>query len=69
MFIDDELNKALQNPKWNGLFLEPFRGRELSINKVQWLNIAFRLCIEGFALCKDGLHSFCSHYAILEVVV
>jgi hypothetical protein len=26
MFIDDEPSKALQNPKWNGLFLEPFRG-------------------------------------------
>jgi hypothetical protein len=24
-FIDDEFNKAFQNPKWSGLFLEPFR--------------------------------------------
>jgi hypothetical protein len=30
LFIDDEPNKALQNPKWNGLFLEPFKGHELS---------------------------------------
>jgi hypothetical protein len=43
LFIDDEPNKAFQNPKWNGLFLEPFRGRELSKNKVQWLNLASRL--------------------------
>jgi hypothetical protein len=28
------------NPKWNGLFLEPFRGHELSKNKMQWLNLA-----------------------------
>jgi hypothetical protein len=34
VFIDDEPSKALQNPKWNGLFLEPFIGRELSKNKV-----------------------------------
>ncbi len=43
MFIDDEPSKALQNPKWNGLFLEPFKGRELFKKKVQWLNLAFRL--------------------------
>jgi hypothetical protein len=30
LFIDDELSKAFQNPKWSGLFLEPFRGCELS---------------------------------------
>jgi hypothetical protein len=30
LFIDDELTKALQNPKWSGLFLEPFKGHELS---------------------------------------
>jgi hypothetical protein len=40
VFIDDEPSKALQNPKWNGLFLEPFIGRELSKNKVQWLDLA-----------------------------
>jgi hypothetical protein len=34
LFIDDEPSKALQNPKWSGLFLEPFRGHELSKNKV-----------------------------------
>jgi hypothetical protein len=45
LFIDDEPNKALQNPKWNGLFLEPFRGRELSKNKVQWLDLASWLCL------------------------
>jgi len=30
LLIDDEPNKAFQNPKWSGLFLEPFRGCELS---------------------------------------
>ncbi len=41
--IDDEHTKALQNPKWSKLFLEPFEGRELSENKMQWLNLASRL--------------------------
>jgi hypothetical protein len=43
LFIDDELNKALQNLKWSGLFLEPFKGCELLKNKVQWLDLAFQL--------------------------
>jgi hypothetical protein len=43
LFIDDEPSKAFQNPKWNRLFLEPFRGRELSKNKMQWSNLASRL--------------------------
>jgi hypothetical protein len=30
LFIDDEPSKALQNPKWIRLFLEPFKGHELS---------------------------------------
>jgi hypothetical protein len=34
LFIDDEPSKAFRNPKWNGLFSEPFRGCELSENKV-----------------------------------
>jgi len=34
LLIDDELSKAFRNPKWKGLFLEPFRGRELFKNKV-----------------------------------
>jgi hypothetical protein len=40
LFIDEKLNKVFQNPKWNGLFLEPFKGCELSKNKVQWLDLA-----------------------------
>jgi hypothetical protein len=28
LFIDDELSKAFQNPKWSELFLEPFKGCE-----------------------------------------
>jgi hypothetical protein len=43
LLIDDEPSKALRNPKWSKLFLVPFRGRELSKNKVQWLNFASRL--------------------------
>jgi hypothetical protein len=39
LLIDDELNKALQNLKWNGIFFEPFKGCELSKNKVQWLDL------------------------------
>jgi hypothetical protein len=35
LLIDDELSKAFQNPIWCGLFLEPFKGCELSKNKVQ----------------------------------
>jgi hypothetical protein len=34
LLIDDGPNKALWNPKWNELFLEPFRGHELSKKKV-----------------------------------
>jgi hypothetical protein len=50
LFID----KALQKPKWSGLFLEPFKGHELSKNKVQWLNFAFQLwlVLKGLPLAK-----------------
>jgi hypothetical protein len=44
LLVDDELNKALQNPKWSGLFLEPFKGHELSKTKVQWLDLASQFC-------------------------
>jgi hypothetical protein len=40
LFINDEPSKTLQNPKWNGLFLESFKGCELSKNKVQWLDLS-----------------------------
>jgi hypothetical protein len=40
LLIDDEPNKALQNPKWSRLFLEPFKGCELPKNKMQWLKLA-----------------------------
>jgi hypothetical protein len=54
LFIDDECSKALQNPKWNGLFLEPFKRRELSRNKIQWLDLASRLWpfLKGFPFAK-----------------
>jgi len=35
LLIDDPPSKACQNPKWNGLFLELFKGHEFSKNKVQ----------------------------------
>ncbi len=34
LLIDDEPSKAFQNSKWNGLFLESFKGQMLSKNKV-----------------------------------
>jgi len=34
LLIDDEPNKAFPNPKWNRHFFEPFKGCELSKNKV-----------------------------------
>jgi hypothetical protein len=43
LFIDDELHKTLQNSKWNGLFLESFKGQILWKNKVQWLDLASHL--------------------------
>jgi hypothetical protein len=54
LFIDDEPSKAFQNPKWNGLFLEPFRQREFSKNKVQWLNLASRFwpALKGLPFAK-----------------
>jgi hypothetical protein len=54
MFIDDEPSKALQNPRWSKLFLEPFRGCELSKNKVQWLDLASQLwlILKGLPLAK-----------------
>jgi hypothetical protein len=39
-FINDEPNKAFQNSKCNGFFIEPFKGHKLPKNKVQWLNLA-----------------------------
>jgi hypothetical protein len=54
LFIDDEPNKALQNPKWSELFLEPFKGHELSKNKVQWLDLASRFwpMLKGLPFAK-----------------
>jgi hypothetical protein len=54
VLIDDELCKALWNPKWSKLYLEPFKGHELSKNKVQWLNLASRLwlTLKGLPFAK-----------------
>jgi hypothetical protein len=42
LFIDDEPNKALENPKWSGFFIESFKSL-LSKHKVQRLDLAFHL--------------------------
>jgi hypothetical protein len=34
------LARPFKIPKWSGLFLEPFKGHELSKNKVQQLDLA-----------------------------
>jgi hypothetical protein len=41
LLIDGEASKALQNPKWSGNFLESFKGKLLSKNQVQWLDLSF----------------------------
>ncbi len=57
---DDGPNKALQNPKWNDLFLEPFKGHELSKNKVQWLDLPSQLwlALKGLPFAKIVYHHF-----------
>jgi hypothetical protein len=54
LLIYDEPNKAFQNPKWSKFFLEPFRGGELSKNKVQWLDLAswLWLALKGMPFAK-----------------
>ncbi len=63
LFIDDEPSKALYNPKWNELFLKPFRGRELSKNKVKWLDLASWLCLslKGLPFAK----TIYAHFTII----
>jgi hypothetical protein len=63
LFIDHEPSKALQNPKWIGVFLEPFRGHELSKDKVQWLDLASWLwsALTGLPLTK----TIYVHFAII----
>jgi hypothetical protein len=39
LLIDNEPNKMFQNPKWNSLFIESFKGDMLSKNKVQCLDL------------------------------
>jgi K+ transporter len=70
LFSNDEPNKVLQNPKWNGLFLEPLKGHELSKKSVMVRPcISVVVNIEGFALCKDSLCPFCDHHVVFEVVI
>jgi hypothetical protein len=56
LFIDDEPSKAFQNSKYNSLFV---RGHKLSMNKVQWLDLASHLwpTLVGLLLAKTiGVH-------------
>ncbi len=70
LLIDDEPNKAFRSPKWSRLFLEPFRGQNLSKKSAMVRPcISIVANVEGFAVCKDGLCPFHSYYAIFEVVV
>jgi hypothetical protein len=43
LLIDNEPSKVFQNLKWNGFFLESFKGQMLSKKKVQWLDLASHL--------------------------
>jgi hypothetical protein len=54
LFIDDGPGKALQNLKWSGLFLEPFKGCDLFKNKVEWSHLASQLwlVLKGLPLAK-----------------
>jgi len=54
LFIVDEPNKVLWRSKWSGLFLESFRGQMLSKNKVQSLDLTYRLWppLVGLPLAK-----------------
>jgi hypothetical protein len=70
LFIDDEPGKAFQNPKWNELFLEPFRGREIqkqSATIKPYISVVDN--VERFVLCKNDLHPFHSHHAIFETTI
>jgi hypothetical protein len=60
LLIDDEPNKAFQNLKWSGLFLESFRGQMLSKNKVQWLDLTSHLWLLLFEL--PLAKTVCVHY-------
>jgi len=75
LFIDEELNKAFQNPIWSGLFFEPFKGCELSKNKVQWLDLASQLwpVLKGcllqthFMPISQSSCSFQSHRLVFDI--
>jgi hypothetical protein len=75
LLIDDELSKAFWNPKWSGLFLESFRGHELSKNKVQWLDLTSQLwsTLKGLPLAKmvythfTVLMQFRGHLSVLNI--
>jgi len=59
----DELSKALRNLKWSGLFLEPFKGCELSKNKVQWLDFASWLWL--LSKCLPYTKIVYAHFVII----
>jgi hypothetical protein len=57
------LAKTFQNPKWNKLFLESFKGCELSKNKVQWLDLSSWswLALKGLPFAK----TIYAHFAVI----
>jgi hypothetical protein len=63
LLIDEDLSKAFQNPKWSGLFLEPFKGHELSKTKVQWLDLTSQLwpVLKGLPFAN----TLYAHFAII----
>jgi hypothetical protein len=71
LLIDDELSKTFQNAKWSKFVFEPFRARELSKNKVHWLDLASWLwsALKALPLCKDSLCPFCSYHVVFEATI
>jgi hypothetical protein len=63
LMIDDEPNKTLWNSKWSGLFLESFKGELLLRNKVQLLDLAFRLWPTLIKL--PSTNTIWNHYDVL----
>jgi hypothetical protein len=43
LFTNNEFNETFQNSHCSGIFIESFKGQNLSKNKVQWLDLAFHL--------------------------
>jgi hypothetical protein len=57
------LSKTFRNLKWSGFFLESFRGKLLLRNKVQLLDLAFRLWPTLIKL--PSMNTIRNHYDVL----